>query len=208
MKIGIIGAGNVGGTLGRIWASKGHQIKYGVRNAQTPAVLKLVSGSHGASADTVPAAAAFGEVVVLATPWQATQDAIKTAGDLKGKIVVDCVNPLKSDLSGLDLGHTTSAAEEIAGWARGARVIKAFNTIGAVNFAKPVFGRQRATMFICGDHEPAKTVVSKLAEDIGFEPVDAGPLTQARLLEPLAMLWISLAYSKLGTNIAFKLMRR
>jgi predicted dinucleotide-binding enzyme len=87
-------------------------------------------------------------------------------------------------------------------------VVKAFNTIGAINFAKPVFGRQRATLFICGDDDPAKAVVARLAEDIGFEVVDAGPLTQARLLEPLAMLWISLAFNKLGTNIAFKLTRR
>src|SRR5438034_9367718 len=106
MKIGVIGAGNVGGTLGKALAAKGHQVFYGVRHPQddkTRAVVK--STGAGAKAGTVAEAAAFGEAVLLATPWPATRDAVASAGDLTGKIVVDCTNPLKPDLSGLEVGH-------------------------------------------------------------------------------------------------------
>jgi len=147
--------------------------------------------------------------VVLATPWAAAREAVKAAGDLSGKILIDATNPLKPDLSGLALGHTTSAGEEVARWATGARVVKAFNTTGARNMADPRLGGQSASMFLCGDDAAAKKTVAGLAEALGFEPVDAGPLAQARLLEPLAMLWISMAYAfGHGPNIAFKLLRR
>lgn len=146
--------------------------------------------------------------MLLATPWGAAQDALRAAGDLKGKILVDATNPLKPDFSGLALGHTTSAGEEVARWAPGARVVKAFNTIGAQHMTDPRIAGQRPSMFVCGDDPAAKQTVAGLAEALGFEPVDAGPLTQARLLEPLAMLWISLAYAHgLGTNIGFRLLR-
>ncbi len=210
MKIGIIGAGNVGSALGRGWAAKGHDITFGVRNpgdAKTQEAVKAMGGR--ARAVSVRDAASGAEVLVLATPWEAAQDAIKAAGDLAGKILVDATNPLKPDLSGLALGHTTSAAEEVARWAPGARVIKAFNTIGAKHMASPRFGRESASMFICGNDATAKKTVAALAEALGFEPVDAGPLAQARLLEPLGMLWISmaLAYGQ-GLDIAFRLLRR
>ena len=123
--------------------------------------------------------------------------------------MIDATNPLRPDLSGLVLGHNTSAGEEVARWAEGAKVVKAFNTTGAQNMANPKFGGQRASMFICGDDAAAKKAVATLAEALGFEPVDAGPLAQARLLEPLAMFWISMAYAHgHGPNIAFKLLRR
>ncbi len=123
--------------------------------------------------------------------------------------MIDCTNPLKPDLSGLALGHTTSAGQEIARRATGARVVKAFNTTGAENMKRPQFGSQRATMFICGDDAGAKDVVSGLVRDAGFDVVDAGALQIARLLEPLAMLWIHLAYGqRMGTGFAFGLLRR
>ena len=154
-------------------------------------------------------AVAAADIVVLAVPWGSAQDAIRGAGDLRGKVVVDATNPLKPDLSGLALGHTTSAGEEIARWAAGAKVVKAFNTIGAQHMANPRFDGQSASMFICGDDAAAKKTVASLAAALGFEPVDAGPLTQARLLEPLALLWISMAYAYgQGTDIAFRLLRR
>ncbi len=146
---------------------------------------------------------------MFATPWATTAEAIKAAGNLSGKILVDATNPLKPDLSGLAIGHTTSAGEEVARLAPGARVVKAFNTIGAVHMTNPRFGDQRASMFICGDDAAAKRTVASLAEALGFEPVDVGPLSQARLLEPLAMLWISMAFAYgHGPNIAFKLLHR
>lgn len=210
MRIGIIGAGNVGGNLGKVWAGKGHEVMFGVRDPQSPKVRALVSGlGEPARAGSVKEAAAFGEVVALTTPWPATQEAIQAAGDLAGKILMDCTNPVKPDLTGLSLGQTTSAAEEIARWAPGARVVKAFNTIGAQQMLNPQFGSQAASMFICGDDAAAKSVVARLTEESGFEVVDAGPLSNARLLEPLAMLWIYLAVKQgLGTEIAFKLLRR
>ncbi len=211
MKIGVIGAGNVGGALGKLWADKGHEIVFGVRDPQDPKVLDSVESARGnARAASVRDAASFGEVVVLATPWPATEAAIKQAGSLAGKTLVDCTNPLAPDLSGLVIGTKNSAGEEVARWAKGATVVKAFNTIGAVNFGNPRFGSESASMFICGDDNAAKSTVAKLAAELSFDVVDAGPLTVSRLLEPLAMLWIHLAYGRgLGpTGHAFKLLRR
>ncbi|HKW88753.1 MAG TPA: NADPH-dependent F420 reductase [Candidatus Acidoferrales bacterium] len=210
MKIAILGAGNVGGALGKGWAAKGHSVFYGVPDPNGDKVRTLI-GSIGANvrAGTVAEAAASAEAVVVATPWPAAQDAIRAAGNLAGKIVVDCTNPLDPDLSGLVLGHSTSAGEEVAKWAKGARVVKAFNTTGSGNMTNAKYDSVRPTMCICGDDAAAKASVSKLAEDLDFEAVDAGPLRNARLLEPFAMLWIYLAIKQgLGPNIAFKLLRR
>ncbi len=210
MKIAIIGAGSVGGTLGQAWAAKGHDIVFGVRHPGDEKIKTLVQATGGkARAMSVRDAAAGAEVVVLATPWAGVRDAILAAGNLSGKVLVDATNPLKADLSGLELGHTTSAGEVVARWATGAKVVKAFNTIGAQHMANPRFGGQSASMFICGDDATAKRTVAGLAEALGFEPMDVGPLAQARLLEPLAMLWISMAYAYgHGPDIAFKLLRR
>ena len=210
MRIAIIGAGDVGGTLGRRWAELGHSVIFGSRDPSSARLTDLLEKSgENASAKSLSQAAAEGEVVVLATPWPAAEEALRAAGDLRGKPLLDCTNPLKPDLSGLAVGQTTSAAEQIAGWAKGARVVKIFNTTGFPNMADPRFGGVPATMFYAGDDAGAKAIAGKLAAELGFEPVDAGPLRQARLLEPLAMLWISLAFGqKLGTGIAFKLLRR
>jgi predicted dinucleotide-binding enzyme len=210
MKIGIIGSGNVGSALGQRWAAAGHEIKYGVRNTaklELVALLKKIGAR--ASAGSVAEAAAFGDVIVLTTPWNGTQAAVESAGKLAGKVVVDCTNPLKADLSGLSLGLDTSGAEQVAHWANGARVVKCFNTTGAENMIEPRFGTDRAVMFLAGDDDAAKATVSKLGEDLGFEMVDAGGLEMARLLEPVAMLWVHLAFRRgLGRNFAFKLLRR
>ncbi len=210
MRIGIIGAGNVGGTLGRAWAKKGHQVMFGVRHPADPKLRELLAQiGAGSSAGTVAEAAAAAELVALATPWGATQAALRSAGNLAGKIVLDCTNPVAPDLSGLAVGHTTSGGEQVAAWAPGARVVKIFNTTGAGNMANPRFGAEAATMFFAGNDPAAKAVATRLAADLGFDPVDAGPLSAARLLEPLAMLWIHLAHvQQLGVNIAFRLMQR
>lgn len=203
MRIGIIGAGNVGGTLGRRWAGAGHEVVFGTRRPER------VETPLGTRAAGVREAAEHGEVVVLATPWDGVREALAAAGDLEGKVLFDCTNPLAADLSGLAIGHTTSASEQVAALAPGARVVKIFNSTGAGNMADPLYGEQAATMFCCGDDGEAKGIAARLAADLGFEPVDAGPLWNARLLEPLAMLWISLAYVQgLGPGIAFKLLRR
>jgi NADPH-dependent F420 reductase len=211
MKIGIIGAGNVGGTLGKRWAAVGHQVKFGVRNPQDPKVSSLLkSCGDRVSAGQPAEAAGFAEVVVLTTPFEGAKSALESAGDLRGKILVDCTNPLGADfMAGLTIGHNTSAAEEIAKWAKGAKVVKAFNTTGAGNMANPMYGPDKTVMFVAGDDAAAKQMVMGLSNELGFETMDAGPLRQARLLEPLAMLWISLAYAQgLGPSFAFKLLRR
>ena len=213
MKIGIIGAGNVGGTLGRILTQKGHEIVWGVRDPQSSKVQSAVDSTGGkALAASVQEAASYGEVLILATPWNATQEAIASSGNLTGKIIIDATNPIEMTpaglAAGLTIGYTTSAAEEIAKWASGALVVKAFNNIGASCFENLQFGSQTATAFICGDDVDAKKIVTNVAQDIGFEVIDAGELKQARLLEPLGMLWIHLAYSGTGQEFAINLIKR
>jgi NADPH-dependent F420 reductase len=210
MEIAIIGAGDVGGTLGKIWAKKGHQIMFGVRNLQSPNILNLIKFTNsGVKVGTIGEAATFADVIVIAIPWTAVEEAIKSAGDLSGKILIDPTNPIKADLTGLIIESSTSAAEEIAKWAKDSKVVKAFNSIGAKTLDNLQFGLVRADAFICGDDFKSKTVVKKLATEIGFDTVDAGPLINARVLEYLALLWIHLAYSQqMGPNIAFKLLTR
>jgi NADPH-dependent F420 reductase len=208
MKIGIIGTGSMGKGLGEIWAEKNHEIMFGSRD---PVNAEKIAKSFGTnvSGGTYIDAAKYGEVVVLAVPWSAAKESIQVVGDLNEKIVIDCTNAVAPHLGGLLLGHTTSAAEKIAEWAKGAKVVKAFNSLGAENLTKIQFGSQNASTFICGDDLEAKSIVYKLGEEIGFDVIDAGPLKNARLIEPLAMLWIDLAYKQgMGTDIAFKLLRR
>jgi NADPH-dependent F420 reductase len=207
MKIGILGTGNVGRSLAKRWAEKGHEIVFGSRDPDKALEIAESMGKNVCSS-TYDEAAKWGDVVVLATPYAAAQDIIKTVGDLTGKILVDCTNPIAPGLSGLTIGLTTSAAEEIAKMTS-AKVIKAFNTMGIGIMANVQFGSETASNFICGDDEEAKSVVRSLGEDIGFDVVDTGPLSNARLLEPLAMLWIYLAFKHgMGTEIAFKLLQR
>lgn len=214
MKIGVIGAGNVGGTLGRRWAQKGHSVVFGVRDPDAPKVKELLAAAGlNSCAASVREAAEASDVIVLTLPWEAAQEAVRNAGDLSGKVVVDATNPLGPGMEGLQqglaLGYTTSAAEQVAAWAPGARVVKAFNTTGYDNMADPQYGAQAVTMFYCGDDAGAKATVQQLGTDLGFEMVDAGPLTAARLLEPMAMLWINLAvFQGLGRDFAYKLLRR
>lgn len=210
MKIAVIGAGNVGGTLGSAWANRGHEVIFGVRDAADPKLAQLLARAGGkARAAAVKDAAAAADVVALTVPWPAAQDALRRSGDLRGKVLLDCTNPLKPDLSGLTVGHTTSAGEQVAAWAPGARVVKIFNTTGFSNMANPEYRDGRSMMLYCGDDAQAKQVAAQLATELGFEPYDVGPLTEARLLEPFALVWIHLAVlQKMGTGFAFRLMRR
>jgi 8-hydroxy-5-deazaflavin:NADPH oxidoreductase len=210
MRIAIVGAGNVGGTLGTAWAARGHDVVFGVREPDAPRTKALVQRAGSRARASGPGeAVAASEVAVLATPWGATEEVVRAIGDWRGRVLVDATNPLTADASDLAIGHTTSGGEAVARWATGAKVVKAFNTIGSVHMAAPTFGGEHASMFLCGDDAAAKAMVAGLARDLGFDPVDAGPLRQARLLEPLAMLWISmaLAYGH-GPGIAFRLLRK
>ena len=145
---------------------------------------------------------------MLAMPFKAIDDVVAAAGDLAGKVVIDCTNGVAPGMQGLVYGHTTSAAEELAKKLPKARVFKSFNAQGAENLANPVYGDVRATNFFCGDDPEGKRVVKQLVEDVGFEALDAGGLAAARLLEPLMLLWIASSRA-LGTrDLAFKVLRR
>ncbi len=209
MNIAIIGAGNAGGSLGKAWARAGHRIIFGVRNpghgkTQPP----LAEIGSAASAVLVPDAVRGADIIVLATPWPAVPDALKAMGDLNGKILIDCTNPLSLNGDGslsLSLGSTTSGAEEIERLAPGAHVVKAFNTYGWENFANAAYPNDaglKPVMFYCGDHDDAKAQAHQLAADLGFEPVDTGGLGMARSLEPLALLWLRLNIRE-GRNANF-----
>jgi 8-hydroxy-5-deazaflavin:NADPH oxidoreductase len=213
MKLAIIGAGNVGSTLGTSWAQKaGHEIFYGVRNSgsdKTQAALKKLPGK--ARAGTPAEAAAFGEMIVLTTPWPATEAAIRSMGGLSGRIILDATNPLTRgpDGIGLEIGHDTSAGEKVQSWAEGASVFKTLNTTGFGNMADPVFGGVKSIMFVAGDDAVNKPKVLDLVAQLGFDAVDAGPLRNARLLEAHAMLWIDLALARgLGRDWAFARVKR
>lgn len=210
MKIAIIGAGNVGGTLGKGWAKVGHEVVFGVRDTSESKIKELlVAAGARARAASVKDAVASAEVIALTVPWGSAQEAINSAGNLSGKILLDCTNPLKPDLSGLTYGFTTSAGEQVANWAKGARVVKIFNTTGAANMANPVYKEGATVMLYCGDDAAAKKTAAQLAADLGFDPYDLGPLQEARLLEPFALTWIHLAvFQKLGTGFAFRLVKR
>ena len=192
MNIAIIGAGSVGKALGEGWAKK-HQVHYMKRDFPPQERGTLVNNA---------------DAVVLAIPADQTTAAVSGL-PLTGKTLIDCTNPLKADLSGLSIGHTTSAAEQLAALVPEANVVKAFNSVGFGIMAHPKFGASSAVMLIAGDDAAAKQTTMTLAADLGFEPVDAGALTQSRLLEPVAMLWISLAMrGGLGREFAFGLLRR
>jgi hypothetical protein len=209
MKIGILGGGNVGGALGEGWAKYGHEICFGVRDPDAPDMAKKLAQMNGRGhASTPPAAAEFGEVIVNALPWPATQSVVSSL-NLKGKALLDCSNPLKENLAGLEVGTTTSGAEMVSGWAPGAHVVKIFNTTGYLNMANPVYQGKATPMFYCGDDPGAKQTAAALAAQLGFNPIDAGPLTNARVLEPYALLWIWLAvFGGVGRDFSFQIVKR
>lgn len=210
MNIGIIGSGNMGSSLGRIWARKGHRIIFSYsrdKEKLNDLANSIPQSSVGSPSDAVQQS----EAILLAVRWESVEDALKSAGSLSGKIVIDCTNPIKPDLSGLDVGFATSGAEEISRLAPGASIVKAFNTAFAEVYKADsrLFGSRLPSMLFCGDDASAKNTVARLISDAGFEPVDSGPLLVARYLEPLAMLMIQLGYGRgMGTNIALSLIRR
>ena len=210
MKIGIIGSGNVGGALVTRWAKGGQQVIFGSRDPGADDMKQLLArAGSNARAATLQDAAKSGDVLLVATPWPVTREIVQGLGDLSGKVIIDAVNPLQPDLSGVAVGTSTSGGEQVAGWARGAKVVKAFNTVGSNIMENPSFGQDRPVLFYCGDDAGAKSTVKQLAGELGFDATDAGPLTQARVLEPFALLWITLALKQgLGRDIAFKLLRR
>jgi predicted dinucleotide-binding enzyme len=209
MKVGIIGSGHVGASMGKVWAAKGHKVLFSFSKDQEK--LKTVAADAGPNARTgTPAeAVAFGELILFSVPWAAVSSALKAAGAFKGKTLFSCVNCLKPDFSGLEVSTNTSAAEEIAKQAPDATVVEALPPMAQILAAdsRRLAGQQIST-FYCGNDVAAKAVVAALLRDLDLEPVDAGPLTSARFIEPAGMLNVQLAYGMgLGPNVGMKLLR-
>ena len=188
-KIGIIGKGNVGTALKRGLEGVGYEVK-GVGN--DPKEVRKI--------------AAWGEMLVLAVPFSAIDDALRMMGDaVHGKVILDVTNALTPGFQ-LALGCTTSGGEELQKKAPKAKVVKAFNTVFAQNMSSGKVKGEKLTLFVAGDDEPAKKLVLAAGREIGFDPVDAGPLMNARWMETLGYFNIQLGYTlKMGTDIGFKL---
>jgi predicted dinucleotide-binding enzyme len=189
LKIGIIGNGNVGTALKRGLEGAGYEVK-----------------SSGHDPKDVKATAAWGETLILAVPYVAIDDALRVMGDaVQGKVLVDVTNVLTPDYQ-LALGCTTSGAEELQKKAPKAKVVKAFNTMFAQNMSTGMVKGEKLTLFVAGDDGASKNLVLSVGKDMGLDPVDAGPLTNARWLETLGYFNIQLGYMlKMGADIGFKL---
>jgi NADPH-dependent F420 reductase len=202
-RIAVLGAGNVGGALARLWSEAGHAVSVAVREGSA---AKQIAGVHTGPAKEIAGSA---EVVVLAVPWASAEEALASCGDVSGKVVIDCTNPVMPALEGLEFGTTTSAAEKLQKFAPRARVVKAFNTIGAPLLGNAIFNGLQADGFYCSDDEAAKAAVVPLIEAAGLRPFDAGPLRNARSLEAMAMLWIDLAVKRgRGPTFGFRTLER
>lgn len=205
MGISILGAGNVGMALATAFTARGESVMLGVPD---PAKYRDAVDRLGplASITSTPEAIASAEVVILAVPYGAAEHIARSVPDWRGRILVDATNPLAPGLTGLSIGTTGSGAEVIAAAARGARVVKAFNTTGAENMADSRYPGGVPFMPVCGDDAEARSRVVALATLIGFDAVDCGGLQAARYLEPFAMTWIHMAI-RLGHGRSFAFAR-
>lgn len=204
MKIGIIGAGMVGGALTKAFARRGHAVIVSASDPRSDKMKDLVAAAgSNARAGTAAEAAAHGEIIVLAAPWPATETLARSL-DLKGKIVIDANNPIKPDFSGVEVFENSSAGEKVAEWAKGARVVKTLNQIGFALMDAPKVAAGTPVMFVAGDDDAAKKTVSGLVGSLGFNAVDCGALSMSRYLEALAWLWINRAV-KQGKGSSFAL---
>jgi predicted dinucleotide-binding enzyme len=203
MRIAIIGTGNVGGAIARGLTGKRHDVVLGARDPLGAAALATETGAQVG----LPAEATKGaDIVILALPWGAAEASVRDLGDLAGQTVVDCMNPIGRTAAGMGLtvGHTTSGGEIVQGWLPGAHVVKALNQVGAEIMADTARLPHRPVMFMAGNDEIAKTKVGQMLTDLGFEALDAGDITKARLLEPFGMVWINQALMRgRGRNWAF-----
>jgi hypothetical protein len=208
MNLSILGAGNVGMALARALSRAGQPVTLGVpdpaRHADSVAALGPQARLTGAD-DAVESA----ELVILAVPYAAALSIAQSRADWQGRVLVDATNPLAPGLAGLVVGTTTSGAEQVAERARGARVVKAFNSTGAENMADSRYAQGQPIMPVAGDDAAAREQVMALATLIGFDAIDMGPLSAARYIEPLAMVWIHLAFRQgQGRRFAFARLRR
>jgi predicted dinucleotide-binding enzyme len=208
MRIGILGSGLMGGKLGTLFARAGHEVVFSYSRRQ--AKLKTLARAAGASAraGTPAEAARHASALLLAAHWSRVDDVLGQAGDLAGKVIVTCSLPMNADDTDLVVAHNSSGAEVLAKRVPGARVVAAFNTIPSEVLFR-VFerwgGSSSPDMIYYGDDQAAKTIAARLVRDVGFNPIDAGPLRTARYAEPFALLVAHLAYEgKRGPELAYR----
>jgi predicted dinucleotide-binding enzyme len=201
MRVGILGSGLMGGKLGTIFARAGHEVVFSYARSQEK-LKRLARDAQGdARAGTPGEAAKEADVVLLALHWSRVDDALKQAGDLRGKVIVTCSLPMDAGNTKLIIANTSSGAEELAKKVPRAQVVSAFNTVPSEALFGVFEARRKSTrpsLVYCGDDERAKDVAAKLIHDAGFDPVDAGPLQTARYTEPFALLVGQLAYERDG----------
>ena len=201
MRIGILGSGLMGGKLGTLFARAGHEVVFSY--ARSEEKLKRLARQAGgkARAGTPREAAQNAHALLLAVHWSRVDDVLAQAGDVAGKVVVTCSLPMNSDDTALVVGQTSSGAEELASKIPTARVVAAFNTVPSEVLFDVYAGRRKAArpgLVYCGDDRRGKTTASRLIRDVGFEPLDAGPLRIARYTEPFGLLVAQLAYERKG----------
>ena len=211
MRIGILGSGLMGGKLGSLFARAGHEVVFSYSRSEQK--LKRLAREAGTNARAgAPAVAAReADALLLAVHWSRVDDVLKQAGDVSGKAIVTCSLPMNDDDTALAIAHTSSGAEALAKKVPRAHVVSAFGTVPS----EVLFGvyearrkKGRPSLVYCGDHEDAKEVAATLARDIGFDPVDAGPLRIARYLEPFTLLVARLAYEgEGGPELAYRFER-
>jgi hypothetical protein len=213
MKIGILGSGDVGQALGLGFVGLGHEVKMGTRDPKKARIAKWVkTAGPKASAGTFAEAAAFGKVLVLATAWEGTENAIRLAGpeNTAGKVVIDVTNPFvyEGGTFELALGFTDSAGESIQRRLPEARVVKAFNIVGYNNMVNPKYRCGPPDMFIGGNDAAAKKTVTGFLKAFGWSVTDIGGIEMARYIEPLTAVWAAYGQKAKTWDHAFKMLRR
>lgn len=197
MRIGILGSGLMGGKLGTIFARAGHDVVFSYARSQQK-LERLARDAGGSARAGAPREAAQGaDVVLVAVHWSRVDDVLRHAGDLSSTVVVTCSLPMNAEDTGLVVAHTSSGAEELARKIPGAAVVSAFGTVPSEVLFAVFASRERAerpSLVYAGDESHAKDVAARLIRDVGFDPVDAGPLRIARYLEPFTLLVAQLAY--------------
>ncbi len=214
MKIGVLGTGEVGKTLGGAFVALGHEVKMGSRDARNEKAVAWAKGLGAkASVGTFADAASFGELIVLATQGVANDAALRSAGaeKFRGKVVIDATNPLDSSKGfppGLAVAGTDSGGEQVQRLLPGAEVVKAFNTMGSAHMFRPTFPGGPPDMFICGNSDGAKKKVAGILEQFGWGVIDLGGIQASRYLEPMCMAWVLYGARTNTWNHAFKLLRK
>jgi len=208
MRIGILGSGLMGGKLGTLFARAGHDVVFSYARS-TRKLERLAREAKGSARAGTPREAARGsDVLLLAIHWSRVGDVLKQTGSLSGKVVVSCTLPMSVDDTGLVVGRTSSGAEVLAKRLRGARFVAAFGTVPSEVLFGVFAARRRPrrpSMLYCGDDLRSKAVAEALIRDVGFEPVDAGPLRISRFLEPFTLLIAQLAYEgDRGPELAYR----